>query len=60
MKQPKIYNTEEDLIKWLKYDLKEQKKHISREKKESQNKVKKEELTLNIGSKDIKSCGEKI
>ena len=33
MKQPKIYNTEEDLIKWLKYDLKEQKKHISREKK---------------------------
>lgn len=60
MKQPKIYNTEEDLIKWLKYDLKEQKKHISREKKESQNKVKKEELTLNIGSKDIKSCDEKI
>lgn len=60
MKQPKIYNTEEDLIKWLKYDLKELKKHISREKKESQNKVKKEELTLNIGSKDIKSCGEKI
>ena len=60
MEQPKVYNTEEDLIKWLKYDLKELKKHMSREKKESQNKVKKEELTLNIGSKDIKSCGEKI
>lgn len=58
MEQPRVYNTEEDLIKWLKYDLKEQKKNISKEKKVSQNKVKKEELTLNIGNKDIKSCDE--
>ena len=32
MKQPKIYNTEEDLIKWLKYDLNKQRKKIAKNK----------------------------
>lgn len=33
MEQPRVYNIEKDLIKWPKYDLKEQKKKIAKEKK---------------------------
>ena len=29
MEQPKVYNKEEELIKWLKYDLKEQRREIA-------------------------------
>lgn len=39
MEQPKVYNTEDELIKWLKYDLKEQRKYIAKEKGISKNKV---------------------
>ena len=44
MEQPKVYNTEEELIEWLIYDLEEQRKGD----------IKEEELTLNIGNKDFK------
>ncbi|TXJ38973.1 hypothetical protein EPJ66_01565 [Brachyspira aalborgi] len=52
MKQPKIYNTEEDLIKWLKYDLNKQRKKIAKNKSIKKYLVKNEELTLNIGDKN--------
>ena len=42
MEQPRVYNTEYELIKWLKYDLEEQRKVG----------VKDEELVLHIGNKN--------
>lgn len=57
MEQPKVYNKEEELIKWLKYDLKEQRREIAyREemfsgKKIPLKKVEERYLTLNIGMK---------
>ncbi len=57
MEQPKVYNKEEELIKWLKYDLKEQRIEIAyREemfsgKKIPLKKVEERYLTLNIGMK---------
>ena len=59
MEQPSIYNTEEDLIKWLKYDLEEQRKEIAKDRSISLDDVKDEELVLHIGNKDITAC-EKI
>lgn len=53
MKQPKIYNTEEDLIKWLIYDLEEQKKEIAKSKNIDIKEVKYKELVLNFGNNKI-------
>lgn len=59
MEQPKVYNKEEELIKWLEYDLKEQRKEIAKDRGISLNDVKEEELVLHIGNKNFKSI-EKI
>ncbi|TXJ21168.1 hypothetical protein EPJ79_08570 [Brachyspira aalborgi] len=53
MEQPKVYNTEEDLIKWLKYDLKEQRKEIAKSKNIDIKEVKYKELVLNFGNNKI-------
>ncbi|WP_302272350.1 hypothetical protein [Brachyspira aalborgi] len=53
MEQPKIYNNEAELINWLKYDLEEQRKNIANEKCILLEKVKEEDLTLNIGRTDF-------
>lgn len=59
MEQPKVYNKEEELIKWLEYDLKEQRIDISKNRNISPDDVKCEELFLHIGNKNFKSI-EKI
>ena len=59
MEQPKVYNKEEELIKWLEYDLKEQRKEIAKDRGISLNDVKEEELVLHIVNKNFKSI-EKI
>ncbi|WP_432631924.1 hypothetical protein [Brachyspira sp.] len=57
MEQPKVYNTEEELIKWLKYDLKEQRRETAEleeailGEKIPLKKVEERYLTLNIGMK---------
>ena len=52
MKQPKEYNNEQELIKWLIYDLNEQKKEIVKEKNININEVENKDLVLNIGYKN--------
>lgn len=42
MEQPRVYNTEDELIKWLKTYLKKQKEEV----------VKKDKLILDIGNND--------
>lgn len=59
MEQPKVYNTEEELIKWLEYDLEKQRIDISKNRNISPDDVKCEELFLHIGNKNFKSI-EKI
>lgn len=57
MEQPKVYNTEEELIKWLKYDLEEQRRETAEleeailGEKIPLKKVEEMCLTLNIGMK---------
>lgn len=53
MEQPKIYNNIEELIDWLKYDLEEQRKEIANKKCILLEKVKEEDLILNIGRTDL-------
>jgi len=61
MEQPEIYKSENELIKWLKSDLKTQRNELIRQgiKKED---IKKEDLTLNVGYKknDISEDNKKI
>ena len=52
MKQPKIYNNVNELIDWLKYDLKEQRIEIAKGRGISKDDVKDEELVLHIGNKN--------
>ena len=59
MEQPKVYNTEEELIKWLEYDLEKQRIDIAKNRNISPDDVKCEELFLHIGNKNFKSI-EKI
>ena len=59
MRQPGVYNKEEELIKWLEYDLEKQRIDISKNRNISPDDVKCEELFLHIGNKNFKSI-EKI
>ena len=53
MEQPKVYNTEEELIKWLEYDLKEQRKEYFDYTGNPVDEMELEDfLILNIGNKD--------
>ena len=54
MSQPNRYESEEDLIDWLKENLESQKKKIAEDKQIKENEVKNEKLTLNIGSREKK------
>lgn len=54
MGQPRVYNTEEELIKWLKYDLEEQRKEIAKEREILPEEVDKKDLTLNFVYKYIR------
>lgn len=54
MEQPKVYYTEEELIKWLICDLEEQKKEIAKGKNIDIKEVKYKELVLNFGNNKIK------
>ena len=57
MGQPRVYNTEEELIKWLKYDLEKQRRETAEleeailGEKIPLKKVEERCLTLNIGMK---------
>ena len=52
MEQPKEYNDIIDLIKWLKFDLEQQKDEISKKNKIDKNEIKENNLILNIGKKE--------
>ena len=52
MAQPDTYNNENELIKWLKDDLEEQKKEIAKVKGILPEEVDGKDLTLNIGNEN--------